>query len=72
MKRSYNIYVDCANCANKIESMANNVTGVNNAVLNFMTQKLLIDFSEDADKASVIKQIGAKGKKIDSDFRIEA
>lgn len=47
MKKSYKIYVDCANCANKMEEAANEVAGVKNAVVNFMTLKMNVEFEDD-------------------------
>ena len=40
MKKSYKIEVDCANCAQKMEDAANNVSGVEKATVSFMTQKM--------------------------------
>lgn len=71
MKKAYKICVDCANCANKVEVAANNTAGVKSAVLNFMTQKLIVDFEETVDKDAVMAEIKRKGKKIESDFEIE-
>lgn len=41
MKKTYKIEVDCVNCANKMEDAAKNTAGVQNATVNFMTQKML-------------------------------
>lgn len=71
MKKAYKISVDCANCANKVEVAANNTPGVKSATLNFMTQKLIVDFEEGADKDAVMAEILKKGKKIERDFEIE-
>ena len=38
MKKTYQIEVDCANCANLMEEAAKKTAGVQNAVVNFMTQ----------------------------------
>ena len=46
MKKSYKIDVDCANCANKMEAAANRTDGVKNAVVNFMTLKMIVEFEE--------------------------
>ena len=40
MKKTYKIEVDCANCANLMEDAARKTKGVENAVVNFMTQKI--------------------------------
>ena len=44
MKKTYKIDVDCANCANKMEQAAKNTTGVKDAVVNFMTLKMNVEF----------------------------
>ena len=44
MKKTYKIDVDCANCANKMEDAAKKTDGVKNAVVNFMTLKMQVEF----------------------------
>ena len=39
MQKKFNIEVDCANCAAKIENALNKMEGVNRASVSFMTQK---------------------------------
>ena len=46
MKKTYNIEVDCANCANLMEEAAGKTEGVTSAVVNFMTQKMIVEFAE--------------------------
>ena len=70
MKKTYKIDVDCANCANKMEEAAKNTSGVKDATVNFMTQKLLIDFDDTADIDVVMKAVYKSAKKIESDFVI--
>ena len=53
MKKSYLIEVDCANCALKAEDAAKKTPGVQNAVVNFMAQKLIVEFAEGQDPAAV-------------------
>ena len=47
MKKTYKIEVDCANCANLMEHEAKKTPGVKNAVVNFMTQKMTVEFEDD-------------------------
>ena len=54
MKKTYKIEVDCANCANKMEDAARKTAGVKEVTVNFMTQKMIVDFEEGADAASVM------------------
>lgn len=71
MKKSYEISVDCANCANIIEEKINNIDGVDSASVNFMLQKLNIKFKDDANSDEVLKQIELESKKVEPDFTIE-
>lgn len=57
MKKTYKIEVDCANCANKMEEAAKNTAGVKDAVVNFMTLKMKVEFEEGADPAEVMPRV---------------
>ena len=46
MKKTYSIEVDCANCANLMEEATKKTPGVASAVVNFMTQKMTVEFEE--------------------------
>ena len=70
MKKTYKIEVDCANCANKMEDAARKTEGVQEATVNFMTQKMIVEFAEGADPASVMKQVSAACKKVEDDCEI--
>ncbi|MBQ3871564.1 MAG: cation transporter [Clostridia bacterium] len=70
MKRSYNIDVDCANCANKMEVAAKKTEGVRDAVVNFMTLKMKVEFEDGADVETVMKNVLANCKKVESDCEI--
>ncbi len=67
MKKTYKIEVDCANCANKMEQAAKNTAGVKNAVVNFMALKMIVEFEDGADVASVMKNIQTACKKVEDD-----
>lgn len=71
MKETYNIEVDCANCANKIEEVVNKIDGVASATVNFMTLKMNVVFDEGVNEKQVMKNILKAYKKIDSDCDIE-
>ena len=43
MKKTYKIEVDCANCANLMETAAKKTEGVQDAVVNFMMQKMIVE-----------------------------
>ena len=70
MKKTYKIEVDCANCANKMEITARKVDGVQEAVVNFMTQKMSITFAEGADVDAVMAAVVKACKKTVGDGEI--
>ena len=65
MKKTYGIEVDCANCANLMEEAANKTEGVKSAVVNFMTQKLIVEFAEGSDVNAVMKNVLNNCKKVE-------
>lgn len=71
MKKTYSIEVDCANCANLMEQAANKTEGVASAVVNFMTQKMSIEFVEGADAKKVMKDVLKACRKVEPDCEIE-
>ena len=70
MKKTYKIEVDCANCANKMEEAAKKTSGVKTAIVNFMTQKMIVEFAEGQDPAAVMKQVLKNCKKVEDDCEI--
>ena len=70
MKKTYKIYVDCANCANKITDALSKVDGIESVDVNFMLQKLKVVFKDNADTETIKEIIRKKGKQIDSDFEL--
>ena len=70
MKKTYKIDVDCANCANKMEVAANATEGVKNAVVNFMTLKMQVEFEEGADRDEVMQRVLKNCQKVESDCEI--
>ena len=70
MKKTYKIDVDCANCANKMEDAAKKTEGVKDAVVNFMTLKMKVEFEENSDVSSVMEQVLKHCKKVESDCEI--
>ena len=57
MKKTYKIDVDCANCANKMEQAAKDTAGVKDAVVNFMTLKMSVEFEEGQDAKAVMQEV---------------
>lgn len=70
MKKSFKIEVDCANCANLVEEAVKKVAGVKSANVVFMTQKMKIEFEDDADIEAVMKEVVRVAKKVEPDFEI--
>ena len=70
MKKTYKIEVDCANCANKMELAAKATAGVKNAVVNFMMQKMIVEFQDEANIPAVMKDVAKACKKVSSDCTI--
>ena len=70
MTKTYNIEVDCANCANKMEDAANKTDGVKNAVVNFMALKLKIEFEDGVYEKSVMKKVLKNCKRFEDDCEI--
>lgn len=70
MKKIYKIEVDCANCANKMEEIANRTEGVKNAVVNFMTLKMTVEFQDNVDINEVINKVRDNCKKVEDEFEI--
>ena len=70
MKKTYKIDVDCANCANKMEDAARKTPGVANAVVNFMTLKMSVEFEDGQDPKAVMQQVRANCKKVEDDCEI--
>ncbi len=71
MKKTYQIEVDCANCANLMEEAAQKTAGVAAATVNFMTQKMTVEFGEGADEKTVMKAVVKACKRIEPDCEIE-
>ena len=71
MKKTYKIEVDCANCANLMEAAAKKTGGVEDAVVNFMTQKMTVQFEDGREPKSVMKDVLKACKKIEPDCEIE-
>lgn len=71
MKKTYKIEVDCANCANLMEEAARKTGGVASATVNFMTQKMIVEFEEGQDTKAVMKDVLKACKKVEPDCEIE-
>ena len=70
MKKTYQIEVDCANCANLMEEATKKTEGVADAGVNFMTQKMTVEFVEGQDPKAVMKAVLKNCKKVEDDCEI--
>ena len=70
MKKTYKIEVDCANCANLMEDAARKSSGVRTATVNFMPQKMIVEFDEGMEPASVMQNVVKACKKVEPDCEI--
>ena len=71
MKKTYKIEVDCANCANLMEETTRKVAGVAGATVNFMTQKMIVEFEDGQEPGCVMKDVLKACKKVEPDCEIE-
>ena len=70
MKKTYKIDVDCANCANKMEEAAKKTSGVKDAVVNFMTLKMTVEFMDGVDHKEVMNNVLNNCKAVEEDCEI--
>lgn len=70
MKKTYKIEVDCANCANLMEDAARKTSGVAAATVNFMTQKMIVEFAEGQEPKAVMDEVVKACKKVEPDCEI--
>ena len=71
MKKTYKIEVDCANCANLMEEAAKKTAGVQNAVVNFMTQKMIVELEDGSEPKQVMQSVLKACRKVEPDCEIE-
>lgn len=62
--------MDCANCANKMEDATKKTPGVLSATVNFMTQKMTVEFEDGADVTAVMKAVLKACRKVERDCEI--
>ena len=62
--------VDCAHCAQKIQDSIKKIDGVRDCVLNFLAQKMVLEFDL-ADKERVVSEIVKVARKTAPDFELK-
>ena len=70
MRKTYRIEVDCANCADKMEKAANEVAGVKEATVSFMTLKMKVEFEEGADFVTVMEEVRRQCKRVEDECEV--
>lgn len=70
MKKKFKCEIDCANCAAKVEEAIKKIDGVEDATINFLTQKFTL-VADDERFESIVDEALKVGKKIEPDFAIE-
>ncbi len=70
MKKTYKLEVACANCANLMEEAARKTAGVQAATVNFMTQKMIVEFADGQEPKTVMAEVLKACKKVEPDCEI--
>ena len=70
MKKTYNIEVDCANCAAKMQEGISQISGVQSVSVNFLLQRLTLE-ADDAEFDKILAQAVKVCKRIEPDCRIK-
>ncbi|SKB58422.1 Heavy-metal-associated domain-containing protein [Lachnospiraceae bacterium] len=66
MKKKFACEVDCANCAAKLEDAIKKVEGVQDATVNFLTQKLTLVAADDVFD-EVLQKVVKEAARIEPD-----
>ncbi len=66
MKKKFACEVDCANCAAKLEEAIKKVEGVEDASVNFLTQKLTLSAADEVFE-DVLQEVIKVAKKVEPD-----
>ena len=71
MKKKFKLIdLDCANCAAKMEESIKKISGVKDASVSFMTQKLVLEADDDRFD-EIMKEVVAVCAKVEPDCKIE-
>ena len=71
MKKVYRVNnLECAHCAGKMEVGISKLNGVKECSMNFIMQKLTIEFEDGADVTGILKEVKSICKKIEPDCEI--
>lgn len=71
MKKKFKLIdLDCANCAAKMEEGIKKISGVKDASVSFMTQKLVLEADDDRFD-EIMKEVVVVCAKVEPDCKIE-
>ena len=71
MKYNFKIKgLDCANCAAELERAISKIDGIDSAIINFMGEKMVLEFDEN-NKDEIMKKVQKVIKKEEPDVEIE-
>ena len=70
MKKTYQIEVDCANCANLMEEATKKTEGVGEGVVKLMTHKMRVYFADGKYPKTVMKAFFMNCKMVEDDCEI--
>jgi cation transport ATPase len=70
MIKKYNVEVDCANCAAKMEDACSKLSGIKAICIYFMAQKMTVDFEDGQDINAVLDQIEKTCKKVERSIEL--
>ena len=71
MKKKFKLIdLDCANCAAKMEEGIKKISGVKDASVSFMTQKLVLEADDDRFD-EIMKEVVAVCAKVEPDCKVE-
>ena len=71
MKKVFRVNnLECAHCAAKMEVGISKLSGVKECSMNFIMQKLTVEFDDGADVNAIIKEAKSICKKIEPDCEI--
>ena len=62
--------LNCANCANKIETKVNKINGIENASLNFSTTVLTVKINKEEEKNNIVNEIKLIVKKLEPHVKV--
>ena len=70
MKKKFKLEdLDCANCAAKMEEAIKKIEGVNDASVNFLAQKMMVDAIDERFDA-IMEEVKAVCAKVEPDCKI--